>query len=345
MKISKSSFGVISSGEKVDAFTLENDRGLKMMLINYGATLARMWVPDQSGKVKNVVLGYDDIKGYEGDTFFFSVTVGRFANRIAGGQFILNGKTYSLAKNNGPNHLHGGPQGFYKKVWDAAIIETDAASGVRFTYASSDGEEGYPGNLTASVTYWLNEDNELILEYSATTDQPTPVNLTNHAYWNLAGEGESTIKSHFLKLNCDRYLPVDDTLIPTGILESVAGTPLDFTLGKSVGEDLDRMESGYDHCFVVNESKEELALAATLKDPASGRTMDVLTTKPGIQFYSGNFLENVQGLDGHVYQKHDALCLETQSFPDAPNQPNFPTAILNPGVEYHYVTKHRFYIS
>ena len=345
MKCSQTPFGLLSTGEMIQAYSVENSQGLKMMLINYGATLARFQMPDKNGHIKDIVLGYEDMSGVEKDDVFLGVTVGRFANRIAKGQFELNGKTYTLPQNNGPNHLHGGPEGFYKKIWQAEMIENESSIDVKFTYSSPDGEEGYPGNLEASVTYTLTEDNELILDYKATADQATPINMTNHAYWNLTGEGEGSIKEHVLQLNCDRYLVVDDTAIPTGELAPVAGTVMDFTTPKTVGEDLDKVEGGYDHCYVVNESSDDLALAATLKDPASGRAMDILTTKPGIQFYSGNFLDNVQGLGGHIYDKHGALCLETQFFPDAPNQPNFPSCILNPGETYHQVTKHRFYIS
>ena len=259
--------------------------------------------------------------------------MGRYANRIAEGRFTLEGKAYRLPINDGPNHLHGGPDGFYKKIWDAESIEEAHAVGVALTYFSQDGEAGYPGNLNVKVTYRLTDDNELKIDYEATSDQATPINMTNHAYWNLAGSG--TIKDHILKLFASRYLPVDENAIPLKEMASVHDTPMDFTVPKPVGRDLDKVQGGYDHCYVIDTLEDSLAPAARLEDPGSGRIMDVLTTKPGIQFYSGNFLEG-------PFIKHGALCLETQYYPDSPNRPDFPSSILRPGDVYQHATVHRF---
>jgi len=318
---------------KVSQFTLVNNNQMSAKISSYGAILVSLDMPDRNGKIGNVLLGYPSLEGYQTDSFFIGTTVGRYANRIAEGRFTLEGKAYRLPINDGPNHLHGGPDGFYKKIWDAESIEEAHAVGVALTYFSQDGEAGYPGNLNVKVTYRLTDDNELKIDYEATSDQATPINMTNHAYWNLAGSG--TIKDHILKLFASRYLPVDENAIPLKEMASVHDTPMDFTVPKPVGRDLDKVQGGYDHCYVIDTLEDSLAPAARLEDPGSGRIMDVLTTKPGIQFYSGNFLEG-------PFIKHGALCLETQYYPDSPNRPDFPSSILRPGDVYQHATVHRF---
>lgn len=335
MSIQESEWGNIA-GKSVRHFVLTNANQMSAKIINYGGILVAFEMADKSGKIENVTLNYPDLARYQSDTFFIGATVGRFANRIAKGIFSLNGKEYKLPVNDGPNHLHGGPEGYFKKVWDAETLEEPGAAGVVLKYKSPDGEAGYPGNLDVQVTYRLTDNNELRIDYEATTDQATPVNLTNHAYWNLAGGG--TIKDHVLTLFASRYLPVDDTAIPVGELAPVEGTALDFTTAKPVGKDLANIEGGFDHCWAIDASDDTPAPAARLEDPFSGRVMEVFTTKPGIQFYSGNFLED-------PFIKHGALCLETQHFPDAPNKPDFPSCVLNPGEVYRYTTVHRFSVN
>ena len=324
-------WGKVNEQQPVTQFIITNDQ-MRIKIINYGGRLVSVEVPDKQGKMKDVTLNYPNLEGYVQDPFFIGATVGRFANRIAHGRFELNGKTYSLARNNGPNHLHGGPKGFFAQVWKAEPFQHSSESGVKLLYFSRDGEEGYPGNLNVEVNYSLTEQNELKIDYRAATDQPTPINLTNHAYWNLAGGG--TIHQHKLKLYASRYLPVDDTAIPTGELAAVQGSPMDFTTAKLIGRDLEA-SGGYDHCYVIDDYDESLRPAARLEESVSGRVMEIETTKPGIQFYSGNFLEKP-----FVYR--GALCLETQFFPDSPNRSEFPSCILNPGEEYSQTTVHRF---
>jgi len=341
-KIRTKSFGNLDNGKPVSVFILENENGIRAVLSPYGATLVSLDLPDKQGNLQNVCLGYDSIKGYEGDSVYFGCTVGRYANRIAGGEFELNGKHYSLARNNGENHLHGGIVGYNKILWKSESEQNTSDSRIIFSYLSRDGEEGYPGNLQIKVTYSLNNKNELIIDYTATTDQPTPVNLTNHSYWNLKGAGSGTILDHILLLHCDAYLPVDSGAIPTGVIQPVSGSPFDFTKSKRIGDDIEQTENGYDHCYVVNKSAEKPAPAAQVFEPSSGRTMEILTTKPGIQLYTGNFLDGVQGANGAVFNRQEALCLETQHFPDSINQPAFPSPVLNPGEPYSYSTVHRF---
>jgi aldose 1-epimerase len=330
-------------GKPIELATLKNSHGVEVQAINYGAIITSLKVPDKNGTIADVVLGFDQPQGYWADPPppFFGAVVGRYGNRIAKGQFTISGKTYKLATNNGPNHLHGGNRGFDKVVWDMATKDTPQGSSVIFTRTSPDGEEGYPGNLHATVTYTLTEKNELIIEYRATTDKATPVNLTQHSYFNLAGEGAGDILGHQLMLNADRYTPVDDTLIPTGELAPVQGTPFDFrqatAIGARIANDNAQLKAGkgYDHNFVVNRKGAGLELAARLTDPKSGRTLEVSTTEPGIQFYSGNFLDGtIKGKGGHVYALRSGLCLETQHYPDSPNQPKFPSTILQPGKVY-----------
>ena len=331
-----------SEGEPVEVYTLTNSHGLRARVLSWGATLVEMSVPDREGKLADVTLGFTDLKRYTQPHPHYGVTVGRYANRIALGRFTLDGRTYKLATNNGANHLHGGLRGFDKRIWKAEPREPGE---VRLTYISPDGEEGYPGTLRASVTYTLTEKNELRLAYEATTDAPTVLNLSNHTYWNLAGHGE--VLPHELRLNASRYTVPDKGLIPTGELLSVAGTPLDFTKPKPIGRDLAAAKSegiaaGYDHNFVIDGSKAgELTLAAEVHDPASGRTMTVRTTEPGVQFYTGMQKEVVKR-NGAPYGPHAALCLETQHFPDSPNHSEFPTTVLRPGETFRSLTVHEF---
>ena len=344
MQCQKSEFGQLPNGKTAHLFTCTNQNGLVMKLTDYGAIVVELQAPDRQGNVENINLGFDSVERYlEGHPYFGS-TVGRYANRIARGQFTLDGKTYQLATNNGPNHLHGGLVGFDKVLWNAEEVETADAVGVRFSYQSKDGEEGYPGNLQATVTYTLTNRNEMKIDYVAKTDKATPINLTNHCYWNLQGAKSGTkIMGHVLMLNADRYLPVDDTLIPTGELKPVEGTPFDFRKPHPIGQMVEQVPGdppGYDHCFVLNNQDGDLALAARVSDPESGRVMEVYTTQPGIQLYTGNFMDGSVSSGGH--QQHTAFCLETQHFPDSPNRPTFPSAILQPGQTYHQVTVHAF---
>lgn len=347
-------FGTTPDGQKVVRYTLTNKNGLVVRLINYGAAIQELSVPDRAGKIADVTLGFDDLEGYLSDRNpFFGCTVGRVANRIAGARFTLDGKEYPLAVNNGPNHLHGGVQRCLTRVvWDAKAIE----DGVRFHYRSPDGEEGYPGNLDVTVTYTLNDANELAITYEATTDAPTIVNLTNHSYFNLAGEGAPSVLDHELQLAAKEYTPADETLIPTGAIAPVAGTPLDFTTPTKVGARIAQLDDtpymGYDHNFVLKRDcpmpkadgarLPEPAFAARLKDPASGRVMTVSTTHPGVQLYTGNHLRDVPGKGGKTYPKRSALCLETQHFPDSIHHPEFPTTVLRPGEVYLHRTVFRF---
>jgi aldose 1-epimerase len=336
-------FGKTKSGEKVEIYTLANSHGLKAKVMTRGATLVQLVVPDSEGQGADVINGFDSVEGYESDANqYFGCTTGRVCNRIAKGKFSLDGKDYSLAVNNDPNHLHGGVErSLDKVVWTAKPFENERGQGVTFSYTSPDGEEGYPGNLTIKVTYLvLAEKNNLSIRYVASTDQATPVNLTNHAYFNLAGHGSSSILEHRIKINADSYTPVDSTLIPTGKIEPVAGTPLDLRkltkIGAKIDELVDTPALGYDHNFVLNDPPEgkNMRLAAVLTEPTSGRSMRIMTTEPGIQFYSGNFLRGDKGKDGKAYELRSACCLETQHFPDSVNQPNFPSIILKPGDKF-----------
>ncbi|MCG8510960.1 MAG: galactose mutarotase, partial [Rhodospirillales bacterium] len=344
-------FGTTQQDTPVQIDTLTNDNGLTAKLCTYGATLVEMHIPDKQGKLADVVNGFDDIAGYEDSEAnqYFGCTTGRYANRIAKGQFTLDGKTYQLATNNDANHLHGGEdRALSRVVWDAKPHTMLEGQAVTYAYTSPDGEEGYPGKLEVTVTYTLTNDNALRIDYTATTDKPTPINLTNHAYWNLGGHGSGTINDHMLMLNASHYTPVDETLIPTGELAPVKGTPFDFTEPMAIGARVEQEHPqlkyglGYDHNFVLDKNEEgALELAARLKDPDSGRVLEVYTTEPGIQFYGGNFLFGQKGKDGKVYGHRNALCLETQHFPDSPNQPNFPSVILKPGETYRHMTVHK----
>jgi aldose 1-epimerase len=347
------SFGKLPDGREARLHTLENAAGMRAEICDYGGTVVRLFAPDRRGRVTDVVLGFDSVEAYVAHSPYFGSLIGRCGNRIANGKFVLGGKTYSLACNNTPGgipcHLHGGVKGFDKVLWQAEPANTPKGAALRLKYRSVDGEEGYPGNLDVAVTYTLTNQNALEIEYSATTDQPTPVNLTNHSYFNLAGEGTGDVLGHILTLNAKSYTPVDAGLIPVGRIAPVADTPFDFISPHKIGERIElpneqlRFAGGYDHNFVLAGGGTSLALAATLLEPISGRLLEVLTTEPGLQFYSGNFLSGAfAGKHGHVYQKRDGLCLETQHFPDAPNQPSFPTVIVQPDKALRSTTVYRF---
>jgi aldose 1-epimerase len=348
MGLSKQSYGKLPDGTQVDLYTLVNARGMKVQVMTLGATITSVEVPDRNGRAANVTLhrdsltGYAETKGGKPTTPFFGCVAGRYANRIAAGRFTLDGKEYKLATNNGPNHLHGGVRGFDKAVWKAEPLEAPGARGVAFSYVSRDGEEGYPGTLTVKLTYTLNDENELRMDYEATTDKPTVLNLTNHAYWNLAGAGAGDVLGHELVINADRFLPVDDTLIPLGKPKPVAGTAMDFTKPKPIGRDMARVEGGYDHCYILNKKDFEMSLCARAVEPGSGRVMEVSTTQPGVQFYTGNFLDGSVSAGGKAYQRHDGFCLETQHYPDSPNRPDYPTTVLRPGETYKHATVYKF---
>ena len=343
----------VSDFDTIKLYTLKNQSGMEVKVTNYGAIITSIVVTDRDGAFADVALGYDRVEDYMNavDKPYFGAVVGRYGNRIAKGKFTLNGEIYSLAKNNAPNHLHGGVIGFDKVVWTAKPIRGEGFTGVELTYLAKDREEGYPGNLAITVTYKLTEANELVVEYDATTDKATPVNLTQHSYFNLAGEGNGTILDHQLQINADHYTPVDATLIPTGEIAPVKGTPFDFTTAKAVGRDILQANEqlkfglGYDHNFVLNKKGKEgqMILAATVYEPQSGRLMEVLTEEPGVQFYCGNFLDGrLTGKAGKSYLYRGAVVLEAQHFPDSPNQANFPNTILNPGETYRTKTVYRF---
>lgn len=346
MSVKKSSFGKTPDGQEVDLYTCTNDSGAILKMITFGAAVQSLEVPDKDGKLANVQLNFDDLEGYLNHGAHFGCTVGRYANRIAGGKFELDGETYDkLVINNGENHLHGGENGFDRVVWKAEPVESETEVGVQFTYTSADGEEGYPGKLDCTVTYTLTNDNELKIDYKAKTDKPTVLNLTNHNYWNLGGTDAGSILNHELMLNCDEYLEAGPGLIPTGKTLPVKGNEMDFTTAKAIGKDIDKAKEnpdakGYDHCFVINGEPGKLRLAARVKDPASGRVMEIHTTQPAIQFYTGNFLDGGAANGGH--EQHGAFCLETQHYPDSPNQPDFPSTVLRPDEEFHEVTVHKF---
>lgn len=331
-------YGTTFDGQEITQYLLSNDKGMSVNIINYGAIVTAVYVPDREGKTENITLGFNSLEEYEEKGPYFGAICGRYANRIADGKFTLDGKEYQLAQNNPPSHLHGGELGFDKKVWAAESFSKKDEVGVRLSLVSPDGEEGYPGKLTLNVVYTLNNENELKIDYTATTDKATPINVTNHCYWNLASEG--TVLDHELVLNCDQYLPVSKEAIPTGELAPVKGTPMDFTAAHKIGERIGQVEGGYDHCWVVNETEKQPAFTARVKDPESGRVMEVFTTEPGVQFYTGNFLDGTKASGG--YPKNGGLCLEAQHFPNSPNQPEFPNTILKPGEVYEQTTVHKF---
>lgn len=347
-QVTKASGGTLPNGATAEVYTLKDEK-LEVQVATYGGEVLSIKVPDRGGKVADVVLGFDAPSGYYENSnsksaAFFGPIVGRYANRIAHAKFTLDGKEYTLAKNNGDNSLHGGPTGFHNRMWSGKIIP----DGVELTYLSKDGEEGYPGDLSVTVRYTV-KDNELKIDYSATTDKDTVLNLTNHSYFNLSGQGNGTILQQQLQLHASRFTPVDSTLIPTGELKAVAGTPFDFLKPHAVGERINaddeqiKLGHGYDHNFVIDGGGKELTKAAEVYDPATGRVLEVLTTEPGVQFYTSNFLDGtIKGKQGIAYPRNAALCLETQHFPDSPNHPTFPTTELKPGEKFHSVTVYRF---
>lgn len=340
-------------GQAVERYTLTNANGMQVAILTYGATIQSIMVPDRDGAMANVALGFDNMEDYATRSPYFGSIVGRYANRIAEGQFTLDGETYQLAINNDPNTLHGGEQGFDKRIWTAEEVDSADGPALRLSYTSPDGEEGYPGTLDVSVTYTLTDSDEIRIDYAATTDAPTVVNLSNHSYFNLAGEGSGTIYDHELQLNASNFTPVDETLIPTGEIIPVTDTPFDFTTAKPIGQDIRDASSeqimiglGYDHNFVLDRDAADdttMIEAARVMDPASGRVMTISTTEPGIQFYSGNFLNGaIAGPSGQAYRQGDGFALETQHFPDSPNQPGFPSTELRPGEEFSSTTVYAF---
>ena len=349
LKITKKAFGK-ANGIACDLYTLTNSKGMSMSVTNYGGIVTALSIPDKNGTFSDVALGYNDVESYVKNNPYFGAIIGRYGNRIGNAVFTLDGVTYNLAANNGENNLHGGIKSFDKVVWNVKEKTAADAVGLELTYVSKDGEEGFPGTLRVTVVYWLTNANEFKIEYSAVTDKATIVNLTQHSYFNLTGEGSGDILNHEVMLNADRYTPVNENLIPTGDLASVKGTPLDFTLTQKVGERIDadfqqlKFGKGYDHNWVINQkSPGKMSLAATVHEPKTGRFMEVFTTEPGVQLYTGNFLDGTAiGKSGKPYEFRNGLCLETQHFPDSPNKPEFPSVALKPGATYQTATTYKF---
>lgn len=353
MEITKSNFGQLN-GKEIDAYTLTNNQGMKVKITNYGGAIVELWVPDKNGELGDITFGFDSVAGYRSDAFlkvnpFFGALIGRYGNRIDNAKFTLNGKEYKLSANDGKNSLHGGAVGFDKVVWNAEKAETENAIGLKLTCFSKDGDQGYPGNLDVEVYYWLTNDNELKIQYSAGTDKPTHCNLTNHAYFDLSAGMAKDAMDHELMILANKYTEIRSDLIPTGDLPDVEGTPMDFRtsqrIGSRINDDFKQLEraGGYDHNWVLSKYDGKLNLAATLSEPISGRVMEVYTTEPGIQFYAGNFLnETLVGKGNRVYGKRSGICLETQHFPDSPNQKKFPSTVLNPSQEYKSETVYKF---
>jgi aldose 1-epimerase len=353
--VTRSTFGVTADGDSVDLYTLTNENGVTMSVTNYGGIITSLRVPDREGQMEDVVLGFDSLAGYTSEAYasanpYFGALIGRYGNRIADGTFALDGETYTLDTNDGPNHLHGGTEGFDRVVWTAEPVQTGGEAGLVLTHTSPDGHGGYPGRLDVEVTYTLTADNELAVDYRATTTETTPVNLTQHSYFNLDGHADGSILDHELMINADTFTPVDSTLIPTGDFRSVADSPFDFREPTPIDARIDRdnrqlnIAGGYDHNFILaRQDRDSLHLAARVHDPDSGREMDVLTTEPGLQFYSGNFLDgSLTGKGGATYSRRSGFALETQHFPDSPNQPTFPSTLLGPDETYTSRTVYRF---
>lgn len=347
-EMQKEKFGVLPDGREVTKHVLKNKNGVEVHVINYGGIITHLKAPDKSGKLEDIVLGYDSLGGYLKETPYFGAIIGRYGNRIANGKFTLEGKQYTLVQNNNGQHLHGGTKGFDKVFWNISEIDSDSGMAIRLTYLSKDMEEGYPGNLNVTVDYTLTDDNELRFDYTATTDKATVVNLTQHTYFNLSGNAVRDITDHILTLNSDEYLPVSKVLIPTGKPAPVAGTPFDFNTPTRVGLRINekheqlKLAGGYDHCWIL-AGGEGMKTAGSVYDSISGRTVEVRTTEPGIQFYSGNFLTgSITGKGGVVYKHRYGLCLETQHYPDSPNQPQFPSVVLKPGETYKTQTVYKF---
>jgi aldose 1-epimerase len=343
----KASFGKTPDGAPVEIYTLRNSLGMEARIMTYGGTVVSLKVPDKKGKLGDVVLGYDSLGGYLTNGSYFGAIIGRYGNRIAKGQFTLDETTYSLATNNGPNHLHGGVKGFDKVVWKARPVETFYGPALELTYVSKDGEEGYPGNLSVRAIYSVTEKNELLLQFTATTDKDTLCNLTHHSYFNLRGSGD--VLGHLVRIDANKFTPIDATSIPTGELKPVDGTPFDFRKPTAIGDRINaddqqlKFGTGYDHNFVLNKLPGEFGLGATVYEPTSGRVMEVWTTDPGMQFYTGNFLDGtIKGKHGWIYKQRDALCFEPQGFPDSPNHPNFPSTELKPGALYKSTIIYKF---
>lgn len=335
--ITKTDWGELD-GKKVYLFTLVNSKGTEVKISNYGGTVTSFVTADRNNKRSGIVVGFDSLLSYLQKPPYFGALIGRYGNRIGDAKFILNGTTYKLAANNGKNHLHGGVKGFDKIVWDASTV-ADSVPSLILKYLSKDGEEGYPGNLNVTVQYTLSMDDELKIEYNAETDKATPVNLTNHSYFNLSGDVSNTILNHTLMIDADNYTPVDSTLIPTGEIRKVKGTPFDFTSSRKIGQEIGSVKGGYDHNWVLNKKDASLQKVAVLSDSISGRSLEVYTTEPGLQFYTGNFLDGkFINRGGKPINVNTALCLETQHFPDSPNKPGFPSSIVKPGEKYHTVT-------
>jgi aldose 1-epimerase len=350
--VSKAMFGTAPDGTTVDVYTMTNPSGMEVRAITFGGIITSLRVPDRDGRFDDVALGFDKMEDYLKNPAYFGAIIGRYGNRIGGGRFTLDGQTYKLATNNGPNHLHGGVKGFDKVVWQAESFKKGDLVGIVFTHTSPDGDEGYPGALSMRVTYTLTPRNEIEVDYEATTDKPTPVNLTQHTYFNLAGDGSRDVLDHVLTLQASRYTPVNASLIPSGGLATVEGTPFDFRMPTSIGSRIDandvqiRYGNGYDHNFVVDRPGDGLVPAAHVMEPMTGRVLEVRTTEPGMQFYTGNFLDGtLTGKGGHVYKRRMGFCLETQHYPDSPNKPSFPNTILRPGETYRSKTVFAFSVS
>ena len=350
--MNKAEFGKTPEGEAVDVYTLTNTEGMEVRAITFGGIITSIRVPDRAGKLDDVALGFNNLEGYLNNPPYFGAIIGRYANRIGKGRFTLDGKTYTLATNNGPNHLHGGVKGFDKVVWKAESFKNAESVGIIFAHTSPDGDEGYPGTLSLKVTYTLKNNNEIAFDYEATTDKATPVNLTQHSYFNLAGEGSGDILGHVMTIYASKITPVDQSLVPTGELASVEGTPFDFrkptAIGARIADNHPQLGfgKGYDHNFVLDRTGNGLVLAAHVEDPASGRVLEISTTEPGMQFYTGNFLDGtLTGKSGQAYKQRTGFALETQHYPDSPNKPNFPNTILKPGETYKSKTVYAFKVA